>query len=432
MKVPSHRAYRSYQPIYMIGSIVFGVCLGLFFKNTAKQLSVFADMYLSLLRMCLIPFILTAIPVALSRIIKMKIAKRLFIRLVVAYVLTSLVVAIFGVGCGFIAHGLNPIKHSSLETLGGLIMNQSPISSSAALNSGVTTFLKDLVPNNVFTAMTDGRGIQVLVFSVFLGCGLGFLALDVANPAIRVCRGIYKTFVIVVSGILAVLPLGLFFLIGAYIANFPITVWETLRTMVLANLIGLLMVAFVLLAILSSWLNKSIYYSLVKLKSVFLVSLFSFSGFVVLPLVLRLFGRNFDLDEEEVSLFYPLGVALHPLGSVFLFSIFSVFIMNIYGHHTTILDVLKIVVFSLVASIPMGGLYYKIPKGMLYIAMSILLHPMGLPASTAVLLLLAGQALFLPAVNLVNVIGNCLTVALIVRRRSKVSPVAPQLEEASL
>ena len=56
MKVPSQGSYKSYQPIYMIASVVLGVCLGLFFKHTAKQLSLFADMYLSLLRMCLIPY----------------------------------------------------------------------------------------------------------------------------------------------------------------------------------------------------------------------------------------------------------------------------------------------------------------------------------------------------------------------------------------
>lgn len=417
MKVSKQVSYQSYHPIYMILSLVLGAGVGFFFKGFAKDLNLFANMYLSLLQMCLIPLVLTAIPVALSRIVKMKIAGHLFLRLVIVFIVTSLIVSFLGVLCGIFAHHIYPITHDSLVNLGAVLISQSPIDSSEILHSGLSAFFKDLVPSNIFAAVVQGKSIQILVFSVFLGFALGLLALDVSNPAIRVYRGIYKTFVNIVSAILIILPLGVFFLMGAYIANFPYAVWLNLKGMVIANLAGSFLVGIVLLWCMAYWLNRSFYYAFKKLKSVLLVSLFSFSGFVVLPLVLRVFGRNFDLDEEEVSLFYPLSVALHPLGSVFFFSLFTVFITHIYGYHMTIFDMIKTILFSLFATIPIGGLYYRLPKSMLYLAMSMLLHPMGLPASTAVLMMVVGHALFFPIVNVVNVIGNCLSVALIVRNR---------------
>jgi proton glutamate symport protein len=421
MKVPSHHSYRSFHPVYIIVSLVLGACLGLFFKNTAKQLAIFANMYLSLLQMCLIPLILTAIPVALSRMVKMKMAGKLFWRLLVVYIVTALAVSFFGIVCGLVAHWVHPIDQTSLDNLGNLIMKQAPLDSTNILHANIETFLQNLFPENIFTAVVENRSIQILIFSIFIGFALGILALDVSSPAVRVFRGVYKTFVNIVSGILMVLPLGLLFLIGSYIASFPHEVWLTLRNMVLANLVGSLILAVILFQLLAFWLKKTFFYTFSRLKSILLVSLFSFSGFVVLPLVLRLFGRNFDLDEEEVSLFYPLGVALNPLGSIFFFSIFTVFIASIYGYHMTLFDGVKIVLFSLIASIPIGGLYYQVPKSMLFVTMSLLLHPMGLPAGTAMLLIMAGHALFFPIVNLVNVIGNCLSVALIVRHKKSLS-----------
>jgi proton glutamate symport protein len=419
MKVSNHRTYSTYHPAFVLLALILGACLGIFFKQTAKQLAIFANMYLSLLQMCLIPLILTAIPVALSRMVKMKLAGKLFLRLVVVYVVTSLSASLFGVVCGLVAHWVHPVNEASLSSLGQLLINESAIDSASILHANFHTFVQNLFPSNIFAAVVEGRGIQILTFSVFLGFALGVLALDVASPAVRVFRGIYKSFVNIVSGILVVLPIGLFFLIGSYIASFPHQVWLTLRDMVLANLIGCLLLGLALFYVLSAWLRRKFWYTLNRLKSILLISLFSFSGFVVLPLVLRLFGRNFDLDEEEVSLFYPLGVALHPLGAIFFFSIFSIFITSIYGYQVGVFDVVKIVFFSLIASIPIGGLYYRVPKSMLYVTMAILLHPMGLPASTAVLLMLVGHALFMPIINVVNVIGNCLGVALIVRKREK-------------
>ena len=45
-----------------------------------------------------------------------------------------------------------------------------------------------------FSAVVNGESVKVLVYSVFFGLALGFLSRDASSPAMRVYKGVYKTF----------------------------------------------------------------------------------------------------------------------------------------------------------------------------------------------------------------------------------------------
>lgn len=418
--------------VLLLLSLILGLVSGLYFPLYAKKLSIFAKFYVNMLDMCLVPIIITGVPIALSRLIKMKQAKEYFKRMMFVYISLMIAVSFFGIVVSYGAHFIWPLSADRVKQVAEIIIDNLTLDMPDVSKINIGTLLYNLVPKNVYSAISSGDNFGVMFFAVMFGVALGFLPMEVGGVTMRVFRGSYQTIIKIISGILYVLPLGMFFLVGRYVVEFPVGMWVKLGPIVIV-IVSICSLAAIIQLVLISYRVKVPFWRLVnRLRSVILVSLLAYSAFAVLPLVLRIFEQDFEFDAEKSSLFYPLGVTLNPTGAVLFFSAFGYFSMMLYGYHPGIGSLIALGVMSILVTVPLGSLYYNIPHSLAYIMFSVILHPFGLPSSGCVLIVIAGTLIFMPFVNLVNVMGNCLSLVLILRKEvdSSSSPETEVISES--
>src|SRR5690606_11016831 len=99
---------------------------------------------------------------------------------------------------------------------------------------GVKEFLLDIIPENVFGALSTGNLLQVLFFAVLFGYGLSRIGTK-AHPAIRVMQSFLDGLFAVIKMIMRVAPIGAMGAIGFTIGKYGISSLSSL---------GLLMLCF--------------------------------------------------------------------------------------------------------------------------------------------------------------------------------------------
>jgi Na+/H+-dicarboxylate symporter len=95
------------------------------------------------------------------------------------------------------------------------------LASEPAVESGspIMAFLQGMVPPNIFAALSGAQFISIVFFCVLLGLALGVVKSSGADDTLRVLNALYEAFAIIFHWVLIPLPLGLFALGAAQVAE---------------------------------------------------------------------------------------------------------------------------------------------------------------------------------------------------------------------
>ena len=166
---------------------------------------------------------------------------------------------------------------------------------------------------------------------------------------------------------------------------------------------------------LVTWLKMrrgSFFRSVVALKDTFVVALGTSSSFASIPSALNDLENKLYLDKKVTKLVVPLGINLNPHGAVVHFALSSVFIAQVYGVSLNPSSWIIILIGSVLAGLAATGA----PGAGALSMISVVLHPLGLPVSTAIILLAAIDPIVDPILTLTTVHANCSATTLIAEK----------------
>jgi Na+/H+-dicarboxylate symporter len=141
-----------------------------------------------------------------------------------------------------------------------------------------------------------------------------------------------------------------------------------------------------------------------------LVGLGTSSNFATIPSTLEAAVHGLRRERDGANLLVPLGVSLCLPGSALYFALASLFVAQLYGVSLGVEQYAVVVVGSALAAVAASD-----APGMAGIStVAVVLDPLGLPVSVAVILLSVIDPLVEPAITVADVQGNLTATALVV------------------
>ncbi|MBR9973313.1 dicarboxylate/amino acid:cation symporter [Magnetospirillum sulfuroxidans] len=399
-------------PWAVLGGLSAGAVLGILVPAAGAALAPFGELYLSLMQMCVLPIIVTAISTSIARLLISDSANALprlallFIAGMALTALLSLTVAVVvepGIGLA-----INQKVFLAQEML------RQEAQSAGGPQPSLWLLVQMIVPTNIVRAAAEGHTLALLLFSLLLGLGLGKLGNEQGGQAIGVLDAFYNALVKVMGWIQVGLPFGLLALMANHAAQGGSDMFIALGRLIAtiyALVIGMIMVLTLVISARTGIRPLTV---LAKVREPLFTAFGTASSIASLPTALRAVELKLGLGRQAAQMVLPLGVSLYPLGNVLHVVISSVFVLQLYGLPIGIDAALLVMVGGILVACAMTGA----PGIASMTLLAVLLSPFGVPVEVAIVLLIALEPVLDPPLTLLNVYGNIAAAAILGGKRT--------------
>ncbi len=319
-------------PKTIIGGVILGFVCGFYAKDFAHSLQPIADIYVSLLSMCLLPILVSALTWGIGQMLRNPRTGVLFGRMAVVYAGGLLVPCVVAIAVVLIMNPGSSLSPETAAALGGEV----PKVDSSQKSEGLLGFLATLAPPNVFEALSTGRFISIVFFCALAGLALGVVRSPGADEALRVLNAFYETFSKVFHWVLIPLPLGLFSIVAYHMSEANTELIVALGEYLLSFWIAGLLVLVIHLVVLSAVCRVPPWQPLIWLKTPLILAFATDNPFVALYSAIESLQKHFRVDREVADTIVPFGVLANQHGQIVLFTITAFFLAQVYGIELTI------------------------------------------------------------------------------------------------
>ncbi len=407
-------------PIGILFGVVGGVLTGHFFPALGAQLGGFGSIIVALLKMCIIPIIVTSITLGLATLLSTKMHISLG-RILTGFLAVIIVTSSVGVLVAYVAEPGHRLDTSASPTLKAVAISAAQVDRSldepleAALDKGLTKFLIGAVPRNVFDAMAEDRFFQLVIFSFIFGISLAFIPRKLQDRLIPLLEAVKDVFDNIFNSITMILPIAIFLIMAHDI--------QTVGTDTLLGMmafVGSAYLAMLVLFIINTFVimfrtNTSILTGLRYLKDPLFIAVATHSGVAAIPAAITALTRDFKLERKLVGTMVPIGTILGQYGTLIYFSFTAVFVAQFYNISLDFGEYVFIILMAVIAALSAIG-----ASGVLQLPLlAIILEPLGLPLGAVLVLLVAVDAIMDTGMSFMRVHTNCAAVTLIVPKQSK-------------
>mgnify|MGYP006267010333 CR=1 FL=1 len=379
----------------------------------------FGDIFINLLKLIAIPLVLTSLVVGISSLDDIAKLSKMGGKTIGLYIMTTTIAVTIGL---VVVNMTEPGSFFSQE-LRDTLSDQYSGEVSEKLSDvekqrekGPLAPLVDIVPSNLFAALSDNGGmLQVVFFAVFFGICLVMIPEEKRRPVIKAFDGLNEVILKMIEIIMKFAPFGVFALLAALIADFagddPHTAFELLGGLGLYALTVLAALAIMIVVIYPLMLRFTTRMPALRLLKAIgpaqMVAFSTSSSAATLPVTMERCEKGLGVSEEVSSFVLPLGATMNMDGTSLYQSVAAVFIAQAFGYELTIAQQITIVLTATLASIGAAGV-----PGAGIIMLVIVLKSVGLDPAGIALILAVDRPLDMCR-TMVNVTGDA-TVASIV------------------
>ena len=283
-----------------------------------------------------------------------------------------------------------------------------------ATGSGITAkaqtwqeILLHVVPDSVIKAMAEGDVLQIVMFSIVFGIGLGMLG-DKGRPMVVWCENLAETMFKVTNIVMHYAPYGVGAAMAYTVGHSGIGVLRNLGLLVLtlygALIVFILGVLLPVALIFRVPLRKFIR----AVREPALIAFSTTSSDAALPRAMEVLER-LGVPRRIVSFILPLGYSFNLDGSTLYLSLAAVFVAQAAGVQLTVGQQVTMLLTLMLTSKGVAG----VPRASLVILAGTLAS-YNLPLE-GITLILGVDELMDMARTMTNVIGNCLATVVIAK-----------------
>jgi len=373
-----------------------------------------ADIFLALLKMLIVPLVLSSIVAGVAGVGTMKDLRRLGGKTFAYYMVSSLLAIVVG---QILVNVIRPGEGASL----GLAMADAGMTP----DDSFIDVIKRAIPANIFSALQDNGAMLSIIFFALL---LGFFITQTAEPHSTRIREIFESFFEVMmkmaGGVLKLLPYGVFALIVKVTAATGFAPFKALLLYMFTVALALLLHSVMTLPLLLKFVGKMNPVLWFKAMSPALMTAFSTSSSsMTLPVTLKTVEHRGRVSNKVTSFTLPLGATINMDGTALYECIGVIFLSQYYASISdfslTFGDQAFIVILALLASVGAAG----IPSAGLVMMLTIL-SALGLPLEGAALLLAVDRPLDMLR-TCVNVWSDSCGAAVVARTEGETGPLEP-------
>jgi len=267
--------------------------------------------------------------------------------------------------------------------------------------------LVTLFPTSVFDAMARGDILQLVVFSIFFGIGVAAIG-EKGKPVVDFLESTAQVMFKFTGYVMMFAPIGVMAAIAATVGKMGLGILFTLGKLVLLMYGGLLIFAIIVIGGVSLLIRVPFLLFLKAVKEPFLIAFSTASSEAALPKALEVMER-FGCPKNIVGLVLPTGYSFNLDGTTLYLSLASVFVAQLFGVPMTLGQQLIMMLTLMLTSKGVAG----VPRAAL-VVLTATLAQFKLPLEGAAILLAIDQILDMGR-TAVNVMGNCISTAVVAR-----------------
>ncbi|MDH3206516.1 MAG: dicarboxylate/amino acid:cation symporter [Gemmatimonadota bacterium] len=325
-------------------AMVLGALTGLIFgAPAAARLGWIGDLFMRLLRMIIVPLVLTSIISGVASVGGGRALGRLFSKTLGYYVLSSLLattVALFMVNLIRPGVGANMTETTQAD-LPPLETPQSPVQ-----------LLLDIVPENVFQAAASADMLALIFFSIVFGVAITTLPGKSRETVIELFDALFHVMMQLTSGIIKFLPIGVFALITRMVGTTGFDSFRPLALYALTIFSGLTVHLFITLPVLLIVLGRiSPRIHFANMRDPMLIAFSTSSSGATLPVTLDSVENKVGVSNKVASFVLPMGATVNMDGTAVFECAGALFIAQVLGFDLTIMQQGIVILTALLASI---------------------------------------------------------------------------------
>ncbi len=318
--------------------------------------------FLNGIRMLVVPLVLVSLTLGTAAIGDLRKLGRIGGKVMGLYLGTTAIAISLGYALARIIH---PGRGLSIDVDATFSPKESPF---------LMDILVDIVPRNPFSAMVEGKMLQVIFVAVLAGLAIASLG----PRAATLKRGLESLDAVIqrmVWFVMLFAPLGVFGLLAKVVASEGVEVFLPLIKY-MGNILGGMalhvVIVYSLILLVFARLNPIRFFQ--NAWPAIVVAFSTASSNATLPVTLRTAEERMGSEDSVHAFTLPLGATINMDGTAFMQGCATVFIAEVYGIPLSTGDFLTVVLMATLASVGTAGV-----PGAGLIMLSMVLSEVGLP-----------------------------------------------------
>ena len=391
------KKYSTTNTLVILG-IILGIAFGSFLPELALQQQVIGQMFISFLKMLVVPLVFASIYVAILGLGSLEDLKTIGARTIGLYLLTTalavtlaiLMMNLFPIGEAISSEGLEYSKANEIAEF------------------SLSAMLLSFIPVNVFNSLSSGAMMQIIVFAILFGIASLHMESHRQQTMLDFFTAVSNAMLTMAEWIIKLTPIGVFSLISYVIAEQGIDVILDLWKYILLVLAVLLIHALVTLPIVLSVFGKvNPYKYLSVIREAPIMAFSTASSAATLPVSMRIVEEVGGVDKKNASFVLPLGATVSMDGTAAYLTVAVLYISHLAGVDLSFGDQLLLGVTVVALSVGVAAL----PSASL-VMMVVILNQIGLPVEYIALIVAVDRILDMARTSL-NVTSDLVVVKIV-------------------
>lgn len=380
--------------------LAIGVIVGAVFygnENVQTYLQPIGDIFLNLIKMIVVPIIISTLIVGVAGTGDIKQLGRLGGKTLIYFeVITTIAIFVgllsanlFQPGVGIDMDALQKSDISAYEETTAQQEDQGPLH-----------ILVDIVPKNIINAMAEGDMLAIIFFSVIFGLGVAAIG-ERGKPVLAFFQGTADAMFWVTNLVMKFAPFGVFALIGVTVSKFGLSSLIPLGKLAILVYATMIFFVIVVLGSTAKIFGINIFKLIRMIKDELILAFSTSSSETVLPRIMEK-TEKMGAPKDIVSFVIPTGYSFNLDGSTLYQALAALFIAQMYGIDLTIYQQITLMIVLMITSKGIAGV-----PGVSFVVLLATLGTVGIPVEG--LAFIAGIDRILDmGRTVVNVIGNTL------------------------
>ena len=378
-------------PWTILGSIVLGILGGVYAPEFSTNLDSIGSIYISLLKVVVLPFLLATILVGIIGLLQKEGSETLIRKIIIGFVGSMFLAAVIGVGTVLVTGTeMTPQKKTEFGVLvnnkdTGTDLNitlHEPMPTAPPISAG--KMAEKFIPENIFNTLNNGESLKIVIFCLIFGVALGHLQTEGQRMLVEVLKSVQQASISIFKFLNYFLPIALLAMISSQVGKVGVGIFMTMFDFVMQQAIGGFLV--IALGTVVIWMRSGLSLMTVirETKETLIVAVSSRSSLACIPYAQEALHR-LHFNKGGVELTVPLSFTVNRIGSIVYYAIATVFIANIYDSPLGLTGLAVVLFGSILAGLASAG-----TTGILTVAtVAVVCDLLKLPSEAVLVLLIA-------------------------------------------
>lgn len=403
-------------PWTVLGCVIAGGFLGWAAPELARHLGVVGVVYVDLLKMIVLPFMISAVIFSLQNLYRDGGAARIFKRVVVVFLAFSVLAAVLAAAGSLLAQPGGNLAPETRAALGKIVSADSDRSNTETAmrtpdvvppGASLSDVVQSLIPQNIFASLANGETLKALVFALLFGFAAGQVPTRISTGLHQALETIYHACQTLTRWVNLPVPLVLVCMAASQVA---LTGLQPMRAMA-GFVFAFLLVCLILLGLAMELISRraGVPYGEVMraMRETFALGVATNNSATCMPAMVDGLAGKLKFARARVELLVPLTISLLRVGAVAYFVCGTLFIAALYGRALSPLDLLVLMLVSVLAGFASSGMAGIVTVSLVGTVCGYL----SLPFEAAFVLLVAVDPICAMGRTAVTVIASCAAVA---------------------